>query len=67
MSIRILLPYTKGHSLNLTSGYYQIKVFDQKERATRRRTVKSYKVQWSNHSEEEATWEKEDYLQAHYP
>ncbi|WVZ63850.1 hypothetical protein U9M48_013448, partial [Paspalum notatum var. saurae] len=40
-----------------------IKILDQKQRSTRRRTINFYKVQWSNHSEEEATWEQEEYLQ----
>ena len=53
--------------LDLTYQERPIKILDQKERATRRRAIKSYKVQWSNHSEEEATWEIEDYLRAHYP
>jgi hypothetical protein len=26
-----------------------------------------YKVQWSNHTEDEATWEHEDYLQWEFP
>ena len=52
---------------DLTYQEHPIKILDQKERATRRRAIKSYKVQWSNHSEEEATWETEDYLRAHYP
>jgi hypothetical protein len=26
-----------------------------------------YKIQWSNHSEEEATWEAEDFLRSNYP
>ena len=26
-----------------------------------------YKIQWSHHTEEEATWETEDYLNLHYP
>jgi hypothetical protein len=26
-----------------------------------------YKVQWSNHSEEEATWETEEFLRSNYP
>ncbi|WVZ61245.1 hypothetical protein U9M48_011152, partial [Paspalum notatum var. saurae] len=30
---------------------------DQKQRSTRRSTVTMYKVQWSEHTEEEATWE----------
>jgi hypothetical protein len=25
------------------------------------------KVQWSNHTEEEATWEREDYLHKEFP
>src|SRR6266508_456051 len=52
---------------DLTYQEHPIKILDQKERVTRRRAIKSYKVQWSNHSKEEATWETEDYLQAHYP
>jgi hypothetical protein len=38
---------------------YPIKVLDQKERITRRKVVKMYKIQWSHHTEEEATWETE--------
>src|SRR5438105_10127920 len=34
----------------LTYQERPIKIWDQKERLTRRRSVKSYKVQWSNHS-----------------
>jgi hypothetical protein len=26
-----------------------------------------YKIQWSHHSEEEATWEAEEFLRSHYP
>jgi hypothetical protein len=26
-----------------------------------------YKIQWIHHSEEEATWETEDFLRSHYP
>jgi hypothetical protein len=31
------------------------------------RSIKFLKVQWSNHTEEEATWEREDYLQKEFP
>src|SRR5436190_4349013 len=41
--------------LDLTYQERPIRILDQKERVTRRRSVKSYKVQWSNHLEEEAT------------
>jgi hypothetical protein len=43
------------------------KILDCKERSTRARTIKMYKIQWSNHSEEEATWGTEDFLHANYP
>ncbi|WVZ75514.1 hypothetical protein U9M48_023559 [Paspalum notatum var. saurae] len=42
---------------DLTYEERPIKILDQKQRTTRRRTINFYKVQWSNHSEEEATWE----------
>jgi len=45
---------------------YPIKVLDRKERVTRRKVVKMYKIQWSHHTEEEATWETETYLNEHY-
>ena len=32
-----------------------------------RRQSSSLKVQWSNHSEDEATWEREDRLRKEYP
>ena len=47
---------------DLTYSEYPIRVLDQKDRVTRRRTIKFYKIQWNQHSEEEATWESEDYL-----
>ncbi|WVZ97761.1 hypothetical protein U9M48_043274 [Paspalum notatum var. saurae] len=43
------------------------KVLDTKERATRRRPIKFYKIQWKNHTPDEATWESEHFLQSKYP
>jgi hypothetical protein len=34
---------------------------------TRRSTIRMCKVKWGHHSEEEATWEREDDLKAKYP
>ncbi|WVZ58226.1 hypothetical protein U9M48_008514, partial [Paspalum notatum var. saurae] len=51
---------------DLTYEEHPIKILHQKQRTTRRRTINFYKVQWSNHSEEEATWEQEEYLQTKY-
>ena len=43
-----------------------IAVVDRKEPVTHNRVVKFYKVLWSNHGEEDATWETEDYLKEVY-
>jgi hypothetical protein len=48
---------------DLTYSKYPIRVFDQKDRVTRKRTPKFYKVQWNQQTEEEATWEYEDFLE----
>ena len=52
---------------DLTYSEYPIRVLDQKDHVTRRRTIKFYKIQWNQHSEEEATWESEDYLLEKFP
>jgi len=44
-----------------------VQVLDTKERVTRKRIVKLYKVVWSNHSDWDATWEREDYLKENHP
>jgi hypothetical protein len=52
---------------DLSYQEHPVKILDQRERSTRARSIKMYKIQWSNHSEEEATWETEDFLHSHYP
>ena len=52
---------------DLTYFGYPIRVLDQKDRVTRRRTIKFYKIQWNQYSEEEATWESKDYLLEQFP
>jgi len=47
---------------DLTYSEYPIRVLDQKDHATRRRTIKFYKIQWNQHSKKEATRESKDYL-----
>jgi hypothetical protein len=51
---------------DLSYPEYPIKVLDQKDRVMRRKTIKFFKVQWSNHTEEETTWESEDFLRSHH-
>jgi hypothetical protein len=52
---------------NLSYTEQPIKILDTKERVTRRKTVKIYKILWDHHTEEEATWETEFYLQQNFP
>ena len=52
---------------NLTYREYPVRILDQAERVTRRHNIKFLKVQWSHHSEREATWEREDRLRLEYP
>jgi hypothetical protein len=52
---------------NLTYRENPIRILEEAVRVTRRRKIKFFKVQWSNHSEHEATWEREDYLRQEFP
>ena len=52
---------------SVTYREYPIRILDSAERVTRRKKIKFLKVQWSHHSEKEATWEREDRLHAKYP
>jgi hypothetical protein len=42
-------------------------ILETTDRVTRRSTIRMCKVKWGHHSEEEATWEREDELKAKYP
>jgi hypothetical protein len=44
-----------------------VQILETVDRVTRRKTIKLCKVRWDHHSEEEATWEREDDLMAKYP
>ena len=52
---------------DLTYSEHPIKIVDQQERVTRRKTIKFYKVQWNKHSEDESTWESEEFLNNKFP
>jgi hypothetical protein len=45
---------------------YPIKILETFERATRNRKIKICKVQWSHHTEVEATWEREEKLRIEF-
>jgi hypothetical protein len=52
---------------DLSYKEHPIRILDEAERRTRQKTIKFLKVQWSNHTEDEATWEREDHLRQEYP
>jgi hypothetical protein len=53
--MNIVLPEVAPLDTDFTYPERPIKILDQKSRVTRRKTIKVYKIQWSNHTEEEAT------------
>jgi hypothetical protein len=65
--VDIMLPEVTPLEVDLSYLKHPIKILDQKDRVTRRKTNKFFKIQWSNHSEEEATWESKDFLCSHHP
>jgi hypothetical protein len=52
---------------DLTYSEHPIWVLDQKDIITRRKTLKFYKIQWNQHTEDEATWETQDFLEKNFP
>jgi hypothetical protein len=52
---------------DLTYFEHPIWVLDQNDRVTWRRTLKFYKIQWNQHTEDEATWETQDFLENNFP
>jgi hypothetical protein len=65
--VDVVLPEVAPLKTNLTYLEHPIKILDQKSRVTRHKMIKFYKVQWSNHIVEEATWESEDFLHSRHP
>jgi hypothetical protein len=52
---------------DLSYQEYPVKILETSERVTQNKRIKMWKVQWSHHTEEEATWEREEELKAEFP
>ena len=52
---------------DLTYQEYPIRILETSERVTRNKRIRMIKVQWGHHTEDEATWEREDELKAQFP
>jgi hypothetical protein len=58
----IVLPEVAPLNADLSYPENPIKILDQKDCVTRHKTIKFYKIHWSNHTKEEATWKSENFL-----
>jgi hypothetical protein len=52
---------------DLSYQEYPIRILETSERVMRNKKIKMCKVQWSHHTEEEATWEREEELKVEFP
>jgi hypothetical protein len=52
---------------DLSHQEYPVKILETSERVVRNKRIKMCKMQWSHHTEEEATWEREEELKAEFP
>jgi hypothetical protein len=52
---------------DLSYQEYPVKILETSERVTQNKKIRMCKVQWSHHTEEEATWEREEELKAEFP
>jgi hypothetical protein len=65
--VDVVLPEVAPLETELTYPKHMIKIFDQKSVVTRRKIIKFYKIQWSNHTVEKAIWESENFLRSRHP
>jgi hypothetical protein len=64
--VNIVLPEVAPLEADLTYPEHPIKILDQKSHVTRLKMIKFFKIQWSNHTAEEATWENENFLHSRH-
>jgi hypothetical protein len=64
--VDVVLPKVTPLEVDLSYTEHPIKVLDQKDHVMRHKTIKFFKIQWSNHFEEEATWESKDFLRSRH-
>jgi hypothetical protein len=64
--VDIILPEVASLEADLTYLEHPLKILDQKSRVTRCKIIKFVKIQWSNHTIEEAPRESEDFLHSRH-
>jgi hypothetical protein len=64
--VDVMLPEVTPLEADLSYPKHPVKVLDQKDRVMRRKMIKLFNVQWSNHTEKEATWESDNFLRSRH-
>jgi hypothetical protein len=52
---------------DLSYQEYPVKILETSERVVRNKRIKMCNVQWSHHTEEEATWQRVEELKEEFP
>jgi hypothetical protein len=52
---------------DLSYQEHPVRILETSERVTRNKKIKICKVQWSHHTEDKGTWEREEELKAEFP
>jgi hypothetical protein len=52
---------------DLSYQEYPVNILETSERVTQNKRIRTCKVQWSHHTEQEATWKREEELKAEFP
>jgi hypothetical protein len=65
--VDVVLPEVTLLETDLSYPEHPTKILDQTDCVTRRKMIRFFKIQWSNHSKEEATWASEDNLRSRHP
>jgi hypothetical protein len=60
----VVIEYTIPLEPDLTYKAYPAKILEQQDRVNRNKTIWFNKVQWNDHSEDEAMWEHKDFLRS---
>jgi hypothetical protein len=65
--VDVVLPEVAPLYADVSYLEHPIKILNQKDHVTRCKTIKFFNIQWSNHTEEEATRGSEDFLRSRHP
>jgi hypothetical protein len=63
----VVLPEVAPLKADLTYPEYPVKIMDQKGHVACHKSIKFFRMQWSNHTEKEATWQSEEFLRSRHP